>query len=156
MNSKVFSLATTVVIGILFFLGCWFVWSAMQVEVDPETKQPIGDIAGVNNSVSYSMFLFYAAGALVLIFTIWGIVINPKKFIVSAIGVALFAIIFFICYSMASTDPGSAYVAGLADATESNLKWGDTGILLTYALIFIALLALVVQIVRNVLSYFSK
>lgn len=156
MNSKVFSLATTIVISILFFLGIWFVWSAIQVEVDPVTGQAVGDYSGVDNSVAYSTFLFYASIILVLAFTVWGIVINPKKFIPSLVGVIIFGIIFFICYGMASSEPGTEYLAGLEEATESNLKWGDTGILMTYALVFVALALLVVQIVRNALSYFSK
>lgn len=157
MNSKIFSLVSTVVVGILLLIGAILSWKAMNVEptMDPVTKQFVGDFSAVDSSVNYTMFLLYASVILVGVFTVWGIAINPRKFIPSAIGLGVLLVIFLICYGMASAD-ATGKLAELPGATEFWLKWSDVGVLLTYALFGLAVLLLIVQALRGVFTYFSK
>lgn len=155
MNSKIFSLAATIVVGILIVLGGIFCWGAMQTEVDPETKQAVGDTISVDRSVNFAMFLAYASIILVLAFTVWGIIINPRRFIPSLIGVSVMLLIFFVAYGMAS-DKATGALTKLPMATPFWVKWSDIGVTMTYILCGLAVVLLVVQFFRNIFSYFSK
>ena len=155
MNSKTFSLASTIVVTLMLAIGTILCWGAMQTEVDPETKQGVGDLSSVDRSVSYSLFLFYASMILVLGFTVWGIIINPKRFIPSAIGVAIMLIIFMYCYFTADT-AATGGLAKLEAATEFWIKWSDIGVVMTYILFGLAVLLLIVQLFRNLFSFFAK
>lgn len=155
MNSKTFSLVSSIVVTLMLVVGTILCWGAMQTEIDPETKQGIGDLSSVDNSVSFSLFLFYGSMILVLAFTIWGIIIDPKRFIPSAIGVAVMLVIFLYCYFTADTAATGA-LAEMEAATEFWIKWSDIGVIMTYILFGIAVLLLVVQLFRNLFTFFAK
>jgi drug/metabolite transporter (DMT)-like permease len=155
MNSKTFSLVSSIVVTLMLVIGVILCWGAMQTVVDPITKQGVGDLSSVDNSVSFSLFLFYGAMILVLAFTIWGIIINPKRFIPSAIGVGVMLLIFLYCYATADTT-ATGELAKLPGATEFWLKWSDIGVIMTYILFAIAVILLVVQLFRNLFSFFAK
>lgn len=157
MNSKVFSLASSIVVIALLVIGAILGWNAMNTEatLDPVTLQVIGDYSAVSTSVNYTMFLMYASFALVAVFMIWGIIINPRKFVSSAIGVGILLVIFIICYSMASSE-ATGGLKRLPGATEFWIKWSDVGVLLTFTLFGLAILLLVVQAVRSLVSAVSK
>jgi hypothetical protein len=155
MNSKTFSLVSSIVVTLMLVIGVFFCWNAMQTVVDPVTKQGVGDLSSVDNSVSFSLFLFYGAMILVLAFTVWGIIINPKRFITSAIGVAVMLLIFLYCYTTADT-AATGGLAKLEDATEFWIKWSDIGIVMTYILFGLAIVLLVVQLFRNLFQFFAK
>lgn len=155
MNSKTFSLVSSIVVTLLLVVGTILCWGAMQTVVDPVTKQGVGDLSSVDNSVSFSLFLFYGAMILVLAFTVWGIIINPKRFIPSAIGVAVMLVIFLYCYATADT-AATGGLANLEAATEFWIKWSDIGVVMTYILFGIAVLLLIVQLFRNLFTFFAK
>lgn len=155
MNSKTFSLVSSIVVTLLLVIGTILCWGAMQTVVDPVTKQGVGDLSSVDNSVSFSLFLFYGAMILVLAFTVWGIIINPKRFIPSAIGVGVMLLIFLYCYTTADTAATGA-LAEMEAATEFWIKWSDIGVVMTYILFGIAVLLLVVQLFRNLFTFFAK
>ena len=75
------SLIVNGVIAIICVVGVYFVFQAMQTEVDPDTSQAIGDTAAVDTSVSFSMLLIYFSMGLIGLFTVWAIINNPKRFI---------------------------------------------------------------------------
>jgi len=155
MNSKVFSLAASLIVTALLIVGSLLCWGAMNTELDPVTKQAVGDAAAVDYSVTYSLALFWISMIAVLGFTVWGIILNPKRFIPSMIGVAVLAIILLICNGMASTVAPDA-IAEHPMATEFWLRWADIGIYCTYILFGMAVLLLIVQVFRNIFSYFAK
>jgi drug/metabolite transporter (DMT)-like permease len=142
-------------VTLMLVIGTILCWGAMQTVVDPVTKQGVGDLSSVDNSVSFSLFLFYGAMILVVAFTIWGIIINPKRFIPSAIGVGVMLLIFLYCYGTADT-AATGKLAQMPAATEFWIKWSDIGVVMTYILFGIAILLLVVQLFRNLFQFFAK
>ncbi|MBK9190659.1 MAG: hypothetical protein IPM77_03655 [Crocinitomicaceae bacterium] len=155
MNSKAFSLGTTIVVALMLIIGAVFCYGAMVTELDPVTKQAVGDTSSVDRSVSFSMFLLYASLALVVAFTVWGIIINPKRFIPSMIGTSVMLVIFLISYGMASGE-ATGTLAKMAAATESVIKWTDLGVIMTYILFILAVVLLIAQSIRSVVQYFAK
>jgi hypothetical protein len=155
MNSKAFNLTSTIVVALLLIVGTILCWGAMKTELDPVTKQAVGDASAVHNSVVYSLALFWISIICVIGFTIWGIILNPKRFIPSMIGVAIMFVIYLICNGMASEEPTAA-LAEHPMATPFWLRWADIGIYMTYILFAFAVLLLIVQVFRNMFSYISK
>ncbi|MBL7898045.1 MAG: hypothetical protein JNJ99_05895 [Crocinitomicaceae bacterium] len=155
MNSKAFSLGSTIVVALMLIIGAVFCYGAMVTELDPVTKQAVGDTSSVDRSVSFSMFLFYASLALVVAFTVWGIIINPKRFIPSMIGTSVMLVIFLISYGMASGEATGA-LTKMAAATEFVIKWTDLGVIMTYILFILAVVLLIAQSIRSVVQYFAK
>ena len=100
------------------------------------------------------MYLVYASLGFILVFTVWSIIQNPKRFIPSAIGLGVFVVIALIGYSMASSEA----IVGFdhADATEKGLKMGGAGIKTTFLLVAIAAALIIVGSVMSMMRYFSK
>lgn len=155
MNSKNLSLIVNIVIAVLAIIGIYFVVSAMGTKLDPETDQPVGDTAAVSSSVSFSLFLVYACLTLIGVFTIWAIIVNPKRFIPTFIALGSFILIFIIVYAM-SSDKAEGPLLKLEAATPFWLTWTDTGITMTFVLMVIAIVFLLVGVIRNGLAFFSK
>ena len=155
MNSKTFSLITNGVIAVLAIIGVYFVVKAMGTELDPETDQPIGDTSAVSSSVGFSLFLVYGCLTLIGVFTIWAIIVNPKRFIPTFIALGSFVLIFFVVYGM-SSDEAVGPLKKLEAATPFWLTWTDTGITMTFVLMIIAVAVLLFGVVRNGLAFFSK
>jgi hypothetical protein len=155
MNSKIFSLVSTIVVALLLIIGALLSWSAAQTELDPITKQAVGDASAVHNSVLYTLALFWVSIILVLGFTVWNAITNPKRFITTMIGIGVMFIIYLISAGLAS-DQSTPALAEHPMATPFWLKWADIGIYMTYILAVVAVLLLVVQTFRNIFSYVSK
>ena len=99
--------------------------------------------------------MFIICWAAILLFGVWAIIQNPKKFIPLGIALVAFGIIVGIGYGMASED----IIPDLLehpDATAGAHKWGGTGIKVTFILVFVAIALILVQSVRNMMKYFSK
>lgn len=158
MNTKMITTIVNFILVIAVAVGLYFMWGAFDTSIDPETKQPVGNLSAASNAIGYSVMLFYVTLALVIIFSIWGIIINPRKFIPSAIGFGLFALILVISLGMASSE-AEGRLAGMKKigmATDEWIKWSDVGVKMTIILIAIAIIVMVAQAVRNLLGYFSK
>ena len=149
------SLIVTGVVAVLCAIGIYFVLQAMQTEVDPDTSQAIGDTAAVNTSVSFSLFLIYGSIALIALFTVWAIITNPKRFIPVFISLVIFSIVILIGYLIASGEVTGQLVK-MPEATEGTVKWTDVGLKVTFILIASAIVLMLIQMVRNVLGFFSK
>jgi len=143
------------IIGVLCFLGIYYTFLSMQVKLDPATHQAISDTAAVDTSMTFSVWFSIGSLILIALFTIWAIIDNPKKFIISFIGLALFGVVIFIAYSIAGVET-SGPVTELEYATEGWIKWSGVGIIMTYILIFIAGVLLVAQMIRQVVGFFTK
>jgi len=155
MNSRAFSLISTVVVTLLLVIGALLSWGAAQTEIDPVTKQAVGDASAVDNSVVFTMALFWISIILVLGFTVWHAISNPKRFITTLIGIGVIFVIYLIAAGLASEESTPA-LAEHPMATPFWLKWSETGIYMTYILAILAILLLVVQMFRNIFSYVSK
>lgn len=137
----------------LFVIGLILILGAMNTETDPITGEvAASSSSSVGNAVSFALWLAVACLVAIFGFTIWVIIQNPKKFIPSAIGLAVFAIIAFIGYSMAGTSP----IKAVPDATEQALKMSGAGINTTGILVFIAIALILVGSVMGAMRYFSK
>lgn len=143
------------IIGILCLVGVYYTFLSMQVELDPETHQAISDTAAVDTSMTFS--IWFTIGSLVLItfFTIWAIINNPKRFIPSFIGLAVFLVVIFIGYSITTIETTGA-ITKLDYSTPFWIKWSGVGIETTYVLIFLAAALLVVQMIRQIVGFFAK
>lgn len=155
MNNKMIGLIVNSVIAIICVVGVYFVFQAMQTEVDPDTSQAIGDTAAVDTSVSFSMLLIYFSLGLIGVFTVWAIINNPKRFVPVIISLVIFSIVILIGYLMANGE-ATGLLAKMPEATEGTIKWTDAGLKITFILIAGAIGLMVIQMVRNVLSFFSK
>ncbi|MEO9533431.1 MAG: hypothetical protein ABJG68_00420 [Crocinitomicaceae bacterium] len=162
MNEKVIGLIRTGGVLLLFIIGLVLIWQATgtTATVDKETQELKGDAEVVTGSVTFTMYLIY--GCLILIggFTIWSIVQNPKRFIPSAIGIVVFLVLAGVAYGIASSDIIPELIdpekGPHADMTESSLKWGGTGIKLTFILIATAAIIIVVSSVMSAARYFTS
>lgn len=155
MNDKVLSLILNIAIFIIAVVGVVLIVQAMgtDVEKDPVTGLFPDDTASVDSSVAYSLYLLYGGGILIAGFTLWAIIMNPKKFIPTAIGLAVFGVLVAIGYSMVTIEK----TGDLAKmATPDELKWGGLGIQTTYVLVSVALGLIVLQMGRGIAGYFQK
>jgi len=143
------------IIALLCFIGVYYTFLSMQVELDPVTNQAISDTAAVDTSMTFSVWFTIGSLVLITLFTIWAIINNPKKFIISFVGLALFGVVLLIAYSLAGVET-TGPVIELESATEGWIKWSGVGIIMTYILILIAGILLVVQAIRQLLGFFAK
>lgn len=157
MNEKVVGLIRTGGVLLLFVIGILLIMNAMgtSATVDPETQEITEDVDKVTGSVTFALWMVYGCLGAIAIFSIWGIVQNPKRFIVPAIGLAVFLVIGFIGYAMADTTPIDGILEH-PEATEGSLKWAGAGVKTTFILVFIALALIVVSSVMGMMKYFSK
>jgi len=143
------------IIALLCFIGVYYTFLSMQVELDSVTNQAISDTAAVDTSMTFSVWFTIGSLVLITLFTIWAIINNPKKFIISFVGLALFGVVLLIAYSLAGVET-TGPVIELESATEGWIKWSGVGIIMTYILILIAGILLVVQAIRQLLGFFAK
>jgi hypothetical protein len=157
MNIKTQLLISNIVVFVLAFIGVILVVYAMgnEAKIDPITLEASSDTTTVSRAVQFSMALFYITVGAIGIFTLIAIITNPKRFIYTAIGFAVFGLLILIGYAMTGEETTKA-VFELPGATPGNIKWSGVGIYSSYVLIAVALALIVIQIVRNLFSYSSK
>jgi len=157
MNEKVVGLIRSGAVVLMFIIGVVLIMNAMgtTATVDSETQEIVNDASTVTSSVTYALWLVYAGFGAIILFSIWAIVQNPKRFIPVGIGLGVFLIICLIGYSMASSEP-IADILEHPNSTESALKWSGAGVKITYILTFLAVALILAQSVRNMLKYFAK
>lgn len=146
-------LAINGIIMILAIVGLYFTSQAMQTQLDPETNQAIGDTSMAEKSVTFSLWLTYACLGLIAVFTVYALITNPKRFIPVIISLGIFALLFFITLGIADSE-ATGPLAKVAYGDWA--KWSDVGVKLTLILILIAVAAIVFQMVKNAISFFSK
>lgn len=157
MNEKMIGLIRTGGVILLFVIGIFLILQAMgtTATIDKETQEVVEDTDLVTGSVSYALYLVYACLGAIILFTIWSIIQNPKRFIPSAIGIAVFAVVAMIGYAMAS-DAILPDLLEHPDATPGSHKWGGTGIKVTFILVIIAVALIIVGSVMSIMKYFVK
>ncbi|NOQ75843.1 MAG: hypothetical protein GQ574_27810 [Crocinitomix sp.] len=157
MDSKITSLIINIVVAIIAITGVILVFYAMGYapEIDPETEQDIADTSAVSNVVTFSLWTLYISLGVIGIFTIFAIATNPKRFIPTAIGIGIFAVLVLVGYAMVNVET-TGDIMKLEGATEGNLLMGGLGIKTTYVLVIVAIGLILAQGVRNLVGYFSK
>jgi hypothetical protein len=157
MNEKVVGLIRTGGVILLFLIGIILILKAMgtTATIDQDTQEIVEEVDQVTSSVSYALYLVYACLGAILVFTVWAVIQNPKRFIPTLIGLGVFVVIAFIGYSVASSE----IIPDLLEhdnATKSAHKMGGAGIKTTYILVVIAILLIIVGSVMSSMRYFAK
>jgi len=126
-------------------------------DVDSVLLNEYNLLGATESSVSYAWWLMWGGLALIGIFTIINIIQNPKRFIPSAIGTIVLAILAFICYSSVVTKaPVGSKVLELEAYTDSSYQLTGMGITLFITLATIAITLIIVGSIISGLRYFSK
>ena len=112
------------------------------------------------NSISEAPYIIWAyvlvglASAMALVFPIIYFVNNPKNAIKALVGIGALGLIFLIGYLVADTTPivtaTSELDPNFSDPTV--LRLADTGLIMTYILMFVAVLALLLTGIRSLIN----
>lgn len=157
MDSKVTSFIINACIVIAAIVGVYLILTAMgnTAEIDANTGQASADTSDVSAAVNFSLWTVYITIGAIALFTVIAIITNPKRFIPTAIGIAVFGVLVLIGYSMVTIET-SGDILDLEEATETNLRWGGVGIKTTFVLVTVAIGLIIAQGVRSIIGYFVK
>jgi hypothetical protein len=109
------------------------------------------------NSVSYTYWLMWGGLILIAGFSVFNIIQNPKRFIPSAIGFSILALITFICYKVVDSKAAEgSKVLQLDQYTDASFHWTAMGITLFITLAIIAGVLILAGFVIGGLRYLSK
>jgi hypothetical protein len=161
MNEKVVGLIRTGGVILLMIIGTIFIIQAAGASdvVDSETDEAVANFGKVGSAITFAIWLAWASLGTIVLFTIWAIVQNPKKFIAPAISLGVFLVLGGLAYALASDaiipeliDKGTVH----PDMTTGSLKWSGTGIKLTFILVIVAIALILVSSVMGAMRYFSS
>ncbi len=108
-------------------------------------------------SVTYTYWLMWFGLILIAGFSVFNIIQNPKRFIPSAIGFSILALITFICYSVVDSKAAEgSKVLQLDQYTDASFHWTAMGITLFITLAIIAGVLILAGFVIGGLRYLSK
>lgn len=95
-----------------------------------------------SGSINIAMWSIFIAIGLVLLFFIFSLVTRPKEAIKSILGIIIAAIIFFIFYTLGTTDTvQSLHVQGDISVTSGEMDFTHAGIYTTFILLAVAAIA---------------
>lgn len=159
MNNKLISLIINAGVAIIAAIGIYLVVVAMgnKAVIDPVTQQESADTSSVSNAVNFAMYVFYIGIGVIAIFTVIAIVSNPKRFLLTGIGVLIFGgLILIASFMVGKPELTSEMLAMEVVPTTDELYYGDLGIKATYVLVAVAVGLIIAQSVRSLLGYFAK
>jgi len=107
------------------------------------------------NSISYTKWLMIIAFVIIIGFTIVNIVIEPKRFLVSAIGVVALGIISTICYYIVET-VGTGKMLETSNYTDTAYHYSGAGLMLCWVLATIAMGLIVYSWIVSIGRTFSN
>ncbi|OIQ35972.1 MAG: hypothetical protein BM555_03650 [Crocinitomix sp. MedPE-SWsnd] len=162
MNEKVVGLIRTGGVILLMIIGTIFIIQAAGASdvVDSSTDEAVANFGKVGSAITFVIWLAWAALGAIVLFTIWAIIQNPKRFITPAISLVVFLVLGGLAYALAS----DAIIPELVerggevhpDMTASSLKWSGTGVKLTFILVIVAVALILVSSVMGAMRYFSS
>jgi hypothetical protein len=162
MNEKVVGLIRTGGVILLMVIGTILIIQAAGIteNVDTETDETVANFGKVGAAITFTMWIAYIALGAIVLFTIWAIVKDPKRFIAPAIGLGVFLVLGGLAYALASDTiiTGLFDRDGIAhpDMTAGSLKWSGTGIKMTFILVIVAIALIIVSSVMGAMRYFSS
>jgi hypothetical protein len=121
-------------------------------EPDPQSKEAIPAMGAIGFSLKFSYFLLAACVAAWVIFSLVHMVTNPKASVKSLIGIAFFALMIIIAWSMSSEEllprwvlenNASVEKGGPVLYTGADSKFADLSMITTYIfglLVFVAII----------------
>ena len=124
-------------------------------DVDPVLMNEYDLQGATGNSIVYTQWLMYGGLILILLFTVFNIIQNPKRFIRLAIGLVLLVIITAACYYSVES-VGTGKVTQLSSYSDASYHVSSTGIAMFIVLTVIAAIMILVGIVTGALRYFQK
>jgi len=129
--------------------------SFTEEDIDPVLMNEYDLQGATGRSIVYTQWLMYGGLLLILGFTVFNIIQNPKRFIRLAIGLVLLVLITLICYY--SVDAvGTGKVTQLSTYSDTSFHMSATAILMFIVLTVIAVAMILVGIVSGAISYFQK
>jgi hypothetical protein len=162
MNEKVVGLIRTGGVILLMIIGTILIIQAAGATdtVDADTDETIANFGKVGAAITFTIWIAWAALGAIVLFTVWSIIKDPKRFIAPAIGVGVFLILGGLAYALAS----DTIITGLIDRdglshpdmTAGSLKWSGTGIKMTFILVIVAVALIVASSVMGAMRYFSS
>lgn len=145
-NSKILKIVLPILVAVISIIGIYLVASAMgrpgnDVITEAETVQYDGSTEA---ALTFTVVIVGATVAVIFLFFLFQLVTNFKKTSRLLVGLAVFALIFVVCYFVGSSLDGGLLTDKMATAdpelTDSTVKWIEGGLLFTIALAGIAAL----------------
>lgn len=143
MNEKISKIVLYILFGLSILVAVIFYFGSK------EPKSPGSDIlipTFIGQSLNWSYLLLLIAAVLALIFPIISIFSNPKKLKGTLIGLLVIVVFVGIAYLLASDVP----VPSKEEAAASTLRIVDTGFIMLYVLLAVAVLGLLVSTIANI------
>ncbi len=145
MSDKIFNYVLFGVKSIIGFVGVLtFLLIVMGEETD-EKGEKLHSLASIDAGIVTSYIVSILCIFLWIAFSVWGIVANFKKSIPMLLTLGVFAIMFFISYSLASDEIMETWKKKPDLFTPSNAKWTDVGIFIMYAMLIGTVLTIIVS-----------
>ena len=154
--NKNLSLGISIGVFVIAIVGLLLGYFAMTDQVpDPITGGTKPDEASIDSALKFTYLAIILALAGWIIFSIWKIIQNPKGFLVTGIGIVVFAIIFFIGYSVAG-GADTSFLNRPGEITDSSIANSNTGLIVTYITLTITVLTIIAGLGMGLLRYFKK
>ncbi|MCH2232710.1 MAG: hypothetical protein MK078_00550 [Crocinitomicaceae bacterium] len=154
--NKNLSLGISIGVFVIAIVGLLLGYFAMTDQIDdPISGGTVPDPASIDSALNFTYLAIILALAGWIIFSIWKIIQNPKGFIVTGIGIVLFAIILFIGYSVAG-GADTSFLDRPAEITDGSVLNSNTGLIVTYITLIITVLTIVAGLALGLLRYFKK
>ena len=152
MNEK---LLNYILLGVKFLVGGIGLILCLMI-MSGETETPDGEklhnTTAINGGLILSYIVFGGCLLIWLGFGLWNIISDIKKSIPLLISVAVFGLVVFIAYSLASEELLETWKKKPDMFTPGNLRWSDVGLFTMYIMILTTILV----IVYNEISKFFK
>lgn len=145
MSDKIFNYVLFGVKSIIGFVGVLTFLLIVMGEETNEKGEKLHSLGSIDAGIVTSYIVSILCIVLWIGFSIWGIVANFKKSIPMLISLGVFALLFFISYSLASDELMETWKKKPDLFTPSSAKWSDVGIFLMYAMLILTVLTIVVS-----------
>lgn len=153
---NILGLAIKIIIAVpALIFGFITMTSGVNAESDETVKQAFMESVAFSSVMNISFYAIIITVALVLIFFIISLIMRPLQAIKSILGIIVAAVVFFILYSVGTTDTvESLGVTGDITASAATLDFTHAGIYtaligLAVCSVLAMLMGLIVKLIRN-------
>lgn len=133
MESKKLTLAMNILkytVGVLGLIGCiWVIGTSPGSDATLEVKSDYAESTQMSFAIGFTIAVIFAAVAGVLLFFIYQLITNPKKTVMSIIGIVVAFVFFLILWMIGTSDTAASVgLEGNPDAGQGTLNWVTAGI----------------------------